>query len=142
MSGLVTTARVQLPWHQISCFVFALIFCTPLLAGTDSNESVYALRAKLYVQVGDYYASRQEDSKAARAYRKAAELAKNYLPPEKQTEISQRLANVNDIAPAIGNLQSQCDRRQNTVESCLLLAQYLSWNNQPIAASKVGRERY
>ncbi|ALP51933.1 hypothetical protein Tel_01600 [Candidatus Tenderia electrophaga] len=140
MTDVVTSARMQAPWLRICGIAFALLLCAPLATAADSNASVFALRAKLYVQVGDYYASRQENQKAANAYRQAAELAKVYLPPATQTDISRRLANVNDITPAIGNLQSQCDGRQNTRESCLLLARYLSWNNQPIAASKVGRE--
>jgi len=125
-------------WRQTGIFFFLLIFAAPLYAQEDNSESVYSIRAELYIRIGDYYASRQENKKAAVAYRQAAELAKQHLPSARQIAINQRLANVNDMAPAISNLKTQCDDQANDRDACLLLARYLSWHNQPIAASKIG----
>lgn len=116
-----------------------LIFLLPfvqLQAQDKSEESVY----ELYLRLGDYYASRQENKKAADAYRQAAERVKHSYSEEMQIEISQRLVDVNATAAAINTLQAQCHSRQYRYDPCLLLARYLSWHNQPIAASKIGQQ--
>lgn len=139
MSGVVTNAKVFSPWRKIIIIAFAVILVTPLHAQDDGDESIYALRTKVYIQIGDHYASLQENKKAADAYHHAAQLAKQHLPAKQQTEISQRLANVQEMDLAISNLKTLCNTEQENLEACLLLAKYLSWNNQPIAAAKVGR---
>lgn len=140
MSGAVTNTKVFSPWCKLIIIVFAVILATPLQAQDDDEESVYALRTKLYIQIGDHYVSLQENEKAADAYHHAAQLAKQHLPAKQQTKISQRLASVEEMDLAISNLKTVCNTEQENLEACLLLAKYLSWNNQPIAAAKVGRQ--
>lgn len=127
-----------------------LITITLLLLLPDINaalaESVYrstsvmTVQARLYLKIGDFYAARQEYERAAEAYQRAAKLAAGSLTAEEQIAIAERLSSVQDVDPAIADLQRIRRQQPGNLRARLILARYLAWNNRPREAAQVADE--
>jgi len=136
-----TRSNFQQRLFRFTSAYLLLICCNNSWAEPDYRDTpVLTLRAQLYMKIGDYYASRQEYERAAAAYLKAAELSAENLPQEQQLSISERLANVQKLGPAIDNLQTIRRAEPTNANARLMLARYLGWHNQPRESAIIADE--